>query len=555
MNWLTDIFIGDSVLHSCLIIALVAFIGVMLGKIRFWGIAFGVAFVFFTGIAFGHFGLTIDPVISQFAQNFGLAIFIFSLGLQVGPSFLPSIKAGGMLLNLLSVILLLLHLGFTLAIHFITNIPIPQMIGVMCGAVNNSAALGASQQAIIDNGGSESVVAEMAVACATTYPFGVVSALFVIIALKLFFSKTNLVNSDDDESEMEKIRKKERPLSSTIQLTNSIAEGKTILELADIVGKRLIISHISRDHSIFIPNSNTELKKGDHIRFTATSNDITFIKKILGADSNIDWSRNSNLISRRIFVSKSTVNGRTLGQLKIRKLYNVNVTFVNRAGIKLVASPDLVLLMGDRVNIVGDSSSIDKVEKMLGNAITKLEEPNLIVMFMGIFAGILFGSIPIFIPGMSVPIKFGLAGGTIVMGILFGAFGYRFKLITYTTQSANLLLRELGIVLYLACLGIDSGAGFIQSLLVGNGLELIGYGILISIVPMFMMGIVVLGIMKMDKATAYGMLCGNMASSQTLPYLNEITGKTTAAVAYSTVYPLTMFLRVTTAQLLIMIFV
>lgn len=548
-------FFGDSVLHSCLIIALVAFIGVMLGKIRFWGIAFGVAFVFFTGIALGHFGLTIDPTISQFTQNFGLAIFIFSLGLQVGPSFLPSIKAGGMLLNLLSVILLLLHLGFTLAIHYITNIPIPQMIGVMCGAVNNSAALGASQQAIIDSGGGESIAAEMAVACATTYPFGVVSALFVIIGLKLFFSKTHLISSTDEESVMEKIRKKERPIAATIELTNSLVEDKTILELADIIGKRLIISHISRNNSIFIPNSNTELKKGDHIRFTATSNDITFIKTILGVDSHIDWNRNTNLISRRIFVSKSMVNGRTLEQLKIRKLYNVNVTFVNRAGIKLVASPDLILLMGDRVNIVGDSSSIDKVEKMLGNVITKLEEPNLVVMFMGIFAGILIGSIPIFIPGMSVPIKLGLAGGSIVMGILFGAVGYRFKLITYTTQSANLLLRELGMVLYLACLGIDSGAGFIQSLLVGNGLELIGYGILISIVPMFTMGIVVLGIMKMDKATAYGMLCGNMASSQTLPYINEITGKTTAAVAYSTVYPLAMFLRVTTAQLIIMIFV
>lgn len=552
MDWFKELFFGESVLHSCFIIALVASVGVMLGKVRFGGIAFGVAFVFFTGIVLGHFGIQINPTISQFAQNFGLAIFIFSLGLQVGPSFFPSLKSGGLMLNILSVTMLVIHIGLTLGIYFITGIPISQMVGVMCGAVNNSAALGAAQQAIIDTGGSESVVSDMAMACATTYPFGVVAALIVILLLKTVFSKRI---TGAEESPIDKIRNKARPIVAGVEITSDLADGKTIHEVADIIEKRLIISQINRDGELFIPNSDTELRKKDNILFTTTPDDVDAIKSMLGVDSKIDWMADSTLSSRRIFVSKPEVNGKTLEALKIRKLFNVNVTFVNRAGIELVASPDLVLLVGDRVNIVGNNASIDKVEKMLGNAITKLDEPNLMVMFIGIFVGILVGSIPIFIPGISVPIKLGLTGGSIIVGIMFGAFGYRLKLITYTTQSANLLLRELGLVLYLACLGIDSGAGFVNSVVNGNGLELVSWGVLISIVPMFLVGTFVLVFMKMEKATAYGMLCGSMASSQTLPYLNEITGKPTSAVAYSTVYPLTMFLRVITAQLIIMIFV
>lgn len=551
MNWLIDLFSGNSAISSCLIITLVGFIGVVLGKIRFGGIAFGVAFVFFTGIIFGHFGLQIDPVISQFAQNFGLAIFIFSLGLQVGPSFFPSMRTGGALLNLLSIGILVIQIGLTLAIHYITKIPIPQMIGVMCGAVNNSATLGASQQAIIDNGGGESIVSEMAIACATTYPFGVVSALIVIIGLKKLFSSTM---GKENDSPIETVRKKSKPGVSSIKITNTLVENKTILELSQLIDRKLIISQIHRNSDTFIPNSTTHLKLGDDILFTATIDDVIFIKSKLGTDSNIDWVSNSTLVSRRIFVSKKEVNGKTLGQLNIRKLFNVNVTYVIRAGIELVATPDLVLLVGDKVNIVGDSSSISKLENKLGNTITKLEEPNLIVMFVGIATGIIIGSIPIIVPGISVPIKLGLAGGSIIGGILFGAFGYHLKLITYTTQSASLLLRELGIVLYLACLGIDSGAGFFHSLTNGNGVELIGWGVLISILPIAIMGAIIIGLMKMDRSTAYGMLCGNLASYQTIPYVNEITGKSTAAVAYSTVYPLTMFLRIITAQLIIMMF-
>lgn len=553
MNWFNELLFGESVLHSCFIIALVGFIGVMLGKIRFGGIAFGVAFVFFTGIVLGHFGLQINPLISKFAQNFGLAIFIFSLGLQVGPSFFPSLRAGGVMLNVLSVCMLVLHIGLTIAIYFITGIPITQMVGVMCGAVNNSAALGAAQQAIIDAGGTESVASDMAMACATTYPFGVVSALIVIIILRAVFNRRQ--SNVDYESPIEKIRKKAQPIVAGIEISNPIVNGKTIHEVAEIIDRILVISQINRDGEIFVPNSDTELQKGDNILFTATSDDAAYIKSMLGTESKIDWVSNSTLSSRRIFVSKPEVNGKTLEALKIRKLFNVNVTYVNRAGIELVASHDLVLLVGDRVNVVGDNASLDRVEKMLGNAITKLEEPNLIVMFVGILVGIFVGSIPIFIPGISIPVKLGLTGGSIIIGILFGAFGYRLRLITYTTQSANLLLRELGIVLYLGCLGIDSGAGFVNTLVNGNGLQLVSWGVLISIVPMFIIGVVVVGWMKMDRATAYGMLCGSMASSQTLPYVNEITGKQTSAVAYSTVYPLTMFLRVITAQLIIMIFV
>ncbi len=545
---LNELLFGGGALHSCFVIALVGFLGVYLGKVRIGGIAFGSVFVFFVGILAGHFGMTLDSTVSDFVQNFGLAIFIFSLGLQVGPSFFPSLRSGGLSLNLLATLLLVLNIGVMLFIYFTTDTSLIKMVGVMCGAVPNSASLGAAQQAIKDIGLGDGAISEMAMACAASYPFGVISSMVIAIILyKIFASRRG------GESSIERMQSRTKPTAITLEITNSDINGTTVADIHNSLQIPFIISQIQRGDTTLSPNSMTPILLGDTVLITARVEHLDELKKGLGKQVTHNWLENSNLIQRRIFVSKPEVNGKSIEALQIRRLFNVNITFVNRAGIELVASPDLVLLVGDRLNMVGDATSIDKVEKMLGNAIKKLDEPNLLVMFIGIATGILLGSIPIFIPGISTPIKLGLTGGAVMIGILFGAFGYRFKLITYTPLSANLLLRELGITLYLACLGVDAGKGFIAQMTQGDGFMLLLYGVAISLIPLLIVGVVAIRYMKMDMSLVFGMICGGVSTSQALPYMNDLTGKSIAPVAYSTVYPLNLFLRVLTTQLLIVL--
>lgn len=554
MEWIRELVSGDGALHSCFVIGLIGFLGVSLGKLRLCGVTFGVAFVFFVGILAGHLGLSVNTNISQFLQNFGLAIYIFSLGLQVGPSFFPSLKAGGVTLNLLVLAVLFIHISLALVFYYTTDISIESLVGVLCGSANNSAALGAAQQALLDSAQPESMVSAMATACATSYPFGVVSTMLTIMALQKIFGK-KLQNNDLSLSPMDKERNRVKPSVITIKITNPNIDNVEVRELSSLVNRKFVISQIQREGAVFSPTSSTALKLNDYLFITSKAEDICGIRSVLGEEAHIDWVNNSKLESKRIVVSRSEVNGKTLESLNIRKRFNVNITLINRAGVELVPTPDLVLLIGDRVHIVGGSTSIDSVESMLGNAITKLDEPNLIIMFVGIVTGILLGSVPIALPGMALPIKLGLTGGSIVMGILFGAFGYRLKLITYTTHSANLFLRELGLVLFLACLGVDSGAGFVDSLINGNGVSIMLMGVVLSVLPILIVGSLVIRTMKLERSMVYGMLCGSYTSSQTLPYINELVGKSTGAVAYSTVYPLTMFLRIVTAQIIIMIFI
>ena len=553
MDWLIDIFFGKGIIHSCVIIALVSAIGILLGKVKVYGISLGVSFVFFVGIVAGHFDMGINSIVSEFAQSFGLSLFVFTLGMQVGPSFFTSLRSGGLLLNALSLTVVGIGIVMTLFITKFSNIPITEMIGVMSGAVTNTPALGAAQQSLIQmSPNNNEQIYEMAYACAVAYPFGVVGAILVIAVLHSVFSKrmssTNLQETDDPE-------KKTKPFILGVKVNNAFFDRKLIKDLQQLTESRIIVSRLLRGEKEIITLPNTEINLNDVLLITVSAMNKQRIVDMLGEEQDVKWETlKSELISRKVFVTKSEVNGKSIESLQIRKHYNVNVTRVNRSGIYLLAEKDLKLFMGDRVVIVGEIADVLRVENMLGNTIKKIDEPNLFTIFTGIAIGLILGSIPIMIPGVSVPIKMGLAGGTIVIGILMGSFGYKFNFITYTTASASLMLRELGIVLYLAALGISSGEGFINSLITGNGIFWLLWGVVITVVPMLIVGIIAMKISKKDMPTILGMLCGSMANPPSLSFTTDITGKSSPAVAYATVYPLSMFARVVSAQILIMIF-
>lgn len=554
MEWFSNLFFGNSILSSCLIISLTCAIGIFFGKLKFWGISLGISFVFFVGIFFGHFDMSLDPVIADFAQSFGLCLFVFTLGLQVGPSFFSSIRSGGLSLNIMSIAVLALNILMVLIMHQITKIPVAQMVGVMSGAVTNTPALGAAQQSLyqISGDSASSTITDMALATAVTYPFGVVGVILVVIILRGVFKSNNKEEINDND----KVDATTSPLVLGALIENSDLEGVKINELQKLTNSKIVVTRLFRDNKVIPSSASAIIHVGDNVRFIVSKADSARVIEFFGSESSIDWdSLKSELVSRKIFVTQSAVNGKTIESLKIRQNYNVNVTRVNRSGIYLLAQGDLKLFVGDRVVMIGESADVKKVEDLLGNEIKKIDEPHLVTIFSGIVLGLIVGSIPFAIPGVSVPIKMGLAGGTIIVGILMGAFGYRFKFNTYTTLSANLMLREVGIVLYLSALGIQSGGGFVETLISGGGVLWIGLGALITVIPTLIVGYFAVKVMKKDVSTVLGMLCGSMANPPALSYTAEATGKNSPAIAYATVYPLTMFLRVVTAQILVMSFI
>lgn len=552
MNWLIDIFSGGGVIHSCVIISLVAALGILLGKIKIFGITLGVSFVFFVGIVAGHFNLMLDPVIAEFSQSFGLSLFVFTLGMQVGPSFFSSIRSGGLVLNLLSLLILVMNIAITIIVSIYASIPMTQMIGVLAGSVTNTASLGAAQQSLAQlHTDAEMGIYEMAYACAVSYPTGVISVIIVIAFLNRLYGKH--VNKSLSENEVSSFEK--TPLIVGVTIKNTDFENIKVKELQKFTKYTLIVTRILRNKSEIMTLADTVIMLNDTLLITVSKANKNKVVNLLGEESDVQWNKlESELVSRKIFVTKIEVNGKSIEALNIRKKYNVNITRVNRAGIFLIAQNDLRLFVGDRVILVGEAKNVKLVESLLGNAIKKIDEPHLVTIFTGIAFGIILGSIPIMIPGISVPIKMGLAGGTIVIGILMGVFGYRFKFNTYTTLSASLMLRELGITLYLASLGISSGKGFIESLVTGNGFQWLLWSVVISILPILIVGFIAIKLLKIDIASVFGMLCGSMASSPTLSYVSDITGNNTSSISYATVYPLTMFLRVITAQVLVMVF-
>ncbi|SEF45760.1 putative transporter [Parabacteroides chinchillae] len=555
MNWLIEDFLAPTMIQAIIIISLVAAVGLYLGRQKIFGISLGITFVFFAGIMAGHFGIVVNKDMLMFAQNFGLIIFVYTLGLQVGPGFFSSLKKGGVELNMMGIAVIFLGILLTLALHWVTGISLSNMVGLLSGAVTNTPALGAAQQALlqIDPSNSKSVT-DMALACAVAYPLGVIGVILAIIILRKMFA-----NQSDN---IHKETKDTTTYVAEFQVCNPSIYNKSILEVMKLTGKHFVISRVWRNGKVSIPTSDFQLKEHDHLLIISVKSDVETIKTLFGEQENVDWNKedidwnaiDSQLISRRILVTRNRVNGVKLGSLRLRNLYGINITRVNRAGIDLLASSNLRLQIGDKLTIVGEANAVNTVGKILGDEVKRLDNPNLIAVFVGIFLGVLLGSLPISIPGISTPVKLGIAGGPIIVGILMGAFGPRFHLTTYTTQSANLMMRQFGIVIYLAGLGIDAGAHFFETVFRAEGLLWIGIGFMLTIVPVLIVGFIASQFFKVDYANNIGMLCGSMANPMALSYANTTVEGDEPSVSYATVYPLSMFIRVISAQLIIMLF-
>lgn len=552
MEWLNSIFIDHSVVQAVVVVTMISAIGLALGKISIYGVSLGVTFVFFAGIAAGHLGFSIDPQMLNYAESFGLIIFVYALGLQVGPGFFGSFRKGGMTLNLLAFAVIMLGTVMTLIFHMVTGVSLPDMVGILSGAVTNTPALGAAQQTLkqmhIDAG-------DPALGCAVAYPLGVVGVILAVIVLrKMFPHRTAEVIQSDDKSKQTFI--------AGYEVRNPGIFGKNLKQVAQLASHRFIVSRLWREGKVSIPTSDTVLNEGDHLLVITTEADEEAMRILFGEEENVDWNKkdidwnaiDSQLISQRIVISRSEINGKKLGSLKLRNHYGINITRIYRAGVQLLATPELVLQLGDKLTVVGEAAAITNVEKVLGNRVVSLKEPNLIAVFVGIVLGLAVGAIPFSFPGVSFPVKLGIAGGPIIVGILMGAFGHRMHMITYTTRSANLMLRGLGLSLYLACLGLDAGVHFFETVFRPEGLLWIGLGFLITFVPVVLVAICALKLMKIDFGSLAGMLCGSMANPMALNYVNATVEGDNPAVSYATVYPISMFIRVIFAQLILMLF-
>ena len=555
MNWLQEAFLEPTMVQAVIIISLVSALGLYLGRIKIFGISLGITFVFFAGILAGHLGIVVNKDMLYFAQSFGLILFVYALGLQVGPGFFSARKKGGVAMNMMGLGVILLGLIMTVGLHWVTGVSLSNMVGLLCGAVTNTPALGAAQQALlqIDPANTKGVT-DMALACAVAYPLGVVGVILAIIILRALFA-----------DKKQKDLKEQRDTTTYVaefHVSNPAIYEKSIKDVMKLTDKHFVISRVWRNGKVSIPTSDTLLHEHDHLLIISVKSDVENIKVLFGEQENVDWNKadidwnaiDSQLISRRIAVTRNRVNGVKLGSLRLRNLYGINITRVNRAGIDLLASPDLRLQIGDRLTIVGEANSVNTVGKILGDEIKRLNNPNLLAVFIGISLGMLLGALPITLPGMSTPVKLGIAGGPIIVGILMGAFGPRFHLTTYTTMSANLMLRQLGIIIYLAGLGIDSGVHFFETVFRAEGLLWIGLGFLLTIVPVLIVGFIASQFFKLDYAHNVGMLCGSMANPMALSYANTTVDGDEPSVSYATVYPLSMFIRVISAQLVLMLF-
>ena len=550
MNWLQEAFLEPTMVQAVIIISLVSALGLYLGRIKIFGISLGITFVFFAGILAGHLGIVVNKDMLYFAQSFGLILFVYALGLQVGPGFFSSLKKGGVAMNMMGLGVILPGLIMTVGLHWVTGVSLSNMVGLLCGAVTNTPALGAAQQALlqIDPANTKGVT-DMALACAVAYPLGVVGVILAIIILRALFA-----------DKKQKDLKEQRDTTTYVaefHVSNPAIYEKSIKDVMKLTDKHFVISRVWRNGKVSIPTSDTLLHEHDHLLIISVKSDVENIKVLFGEQENVDWNKadidwnaiDSQLISRRIAVTRNRVNGVKLGSLRLRNLYGINITRVNRAGIDLLASPNLRLQIGDRLTIVGEANSVNTVGKILGDEIKRLNNPNLLAVFIGISLGMLLGALPITLPGMSTPVKLGIAGGPIIVGILMGAFGPRFHLTTYTTMSANLMLRQLGIIIYLAGLGIDSGVHFFETVFRAEGLLWIG-----TIVPVLIVGFIASQFFKLDYAHNVGMLCGSMANPMALSYANTTVDGDEPSVSYATVYPLSMFIRVISAQLVLMLF-
>ncbi len=556
MEWLYDLIFGSGIAHSILILALVISSGLLLGKIKVFGISLGSTWILFFGIFLDHFGLQLEHEVLHFMKEFGLILFVYSIGMQVGPSFFSSFKEGGITLNLLATGVVFCGVITAYIIHLITDVPIVTMVGILSGAVTNTPGLGAAEQTFYDITGATDD--SIATAYAVAYPLGVVGIILMLIFFRYIFK----INIDKEASDLDD-RNDSKMIEAqrfSLQVNNPAIFGKKICDIKRLIEREFVISRVLRVETgmLTVPQNMTPLYENDRVLVVSNLKNINMIEALIGPRIEMDkseWNKfDSQLVSRRIAITKAEINGRSLGDLKLRNLYGINITRVNRAGVDLLADSRLQLQLGDRVTVVGAEEDIINVQKFLGDSLKRLREPNLISIFIGIALGVFFGSIPFMIPGIPQPVKLGLAGGPLIVAILISKFGPRLKMVTYTTMSANLMLREIGIAIFLACVGLGAGEGFVDTLMNG-GYQWIGYGIIITIVPLLIMGVLGRKIFKINYLTLMGVLSGSMTDPPALSYANSIAGNDVPAVSYATVYPLTMFLRVITAQLMILIFV
>lgn len=498
----------------------------------------------------GHLGLSIDPQMLNYAESFGLVIFVYALGLQVGPGFFSSFREGGLRLNVLGTGVVLIGTLMAVLGSFVTGISLPDMVGILCGATTNTPALGAAQQTLKQLGMEASTPA---LGCAVTYPLGVVGVILAILVMRKLLVK-------DKDLEIQEKENENKTYIGAFQVHNPGIFNKSVKEIADLSYAKFVISRLWRDGKVTIPTSDKIVKEGDRLLVITSEKDAAAMTVLFGEQEHTDWNKedidwdaiDSKLISQRIVVTRPELNGKKLGSLHLRNHYGINITRVYRSGVQLLATAGLTLQLGDRLTIVGEAAAVHNVEKVLGNAIKSLKEPNLAAVFIGIIVGLILGSIPFSFPGISEPVKLGLAGGPIVVGILIGTFGPRLHMVTYTTRSANLMLRALGLDLYLACLGLDAGAHFFETVFRPEGLMWIGIGFVLTLVPVLIMGIVSFKWLKVDFGSVTGMLCGSMANPMALNYANDTIPGDNPSVSYATVYPLCMFLRVIIAQVLLM---
>lgn len=550
------VFVEPSVLQTLVILTLVSAVGLILGKLRIGRISLGITFVFFVGILAAHFGVVVQPEMSSFAQTLGLTLFVYALGVEVGPSFFPSLKSQGILYNGLGLLLITLGLLLVVILHYSFGISMPNMMGIMSGAVTNTPMLAAVQSTLQDIVGLEGTrqVADLALACALTYPLGVVGMILAILILQVIEPKRQ--KEDRLESKTTYI--------TELELTNPGLFGKSILEVVRLQEKHFIISRVWRGDKLIVPTSQTLLQEGDHLLLLIHEEDLGVLEAFFGHRSesrdwnrpDIDWDAiDAQLITKRLIITNGKINGIKLGALRLRNEYGINITRIDRAGIEILASPELHLQLGDRLTVVGEAQEIAKAKKFIGDSINTLDKPKLVSFFAGLALGCILGSIPVAIPGLSMPIKLGLAGGPIIIGILMGAFGPRLRIATYMTNSATQLIKQLGIILYLAGLGLASGAHFFETIIHGDGLLWIFLGFLITLLPTLLVGIVSLFGYRKTHAETVGLLCGAMANSMALDYAMSLNESRSSSVAYAIVYPVAMFVRIISAQILLSFFV
>ena len=555
MDWLINLFTSNSIAHAVFILGLTIAIGLLLGRIKFGSVSLGITWVLFVGIVLSHFGLGIDEQICHFIKEFGLILFVYSIGLQVGPGFFSSLKEGGVTLNSLAVLIILLGCTTCYVIHLVTGEDLTTMIGVLSGAVTNTPGLGAAQQTVADSLADAALASqitnEQASAYAVAYPLGVVGIIVSMIIIRYIFRV---------KLEREKVLAERNNAPKTIRIDLKVSNkgiiGKRIEDIAHITRSKFVVGRMIRDGEQQIVSGDTELCEGDILRVVISNRDVELVQSLIGESVQIndkEWQTSaSHLEKRRILVTKSGINGKHIGDLHIRENYNVTITRVVRAGIELVATYELRLQMGDVVVVVGRKNDLDQVAAILGNSVHRLDHPNLLPIFIGIFLGVLLGSIPIMLPGVPLPVKLGLAGGPLIVAILVARYGPNYKLVTFTTNSANMMIREIGISLFLAAVGLGAGEGF-GSAIADGGYWWILYGVIITMLPLLIVGIVARKLCKYDYFTIMGLMSGAMTDPPALAYANSVSSNDRSAVAYATVYPLTMFLRIFTAQILALI--